>query len=230
MVELAPGKQYVQIDLGKPAQLAALVVWHYHQEARVYRDVVVQVAEDPDFIIGVTTLFNNDDDNSSGLGAGKDKEYLETYEGKLHRRQGCQGPLRPPLQQRQHLQRREPLHRSGGLRQGAGVMTRSVPCTSASPCNPRFRSASPRRRLACGSGYGVVLVLLIAAGALAFRLHRLDLRPFHVDEAVQAVKAGELYDSGQYRYDPLEFHGPSLYYLTLPVLKLSGAGMLRRGR
>ena len=83
IVELMYGKQYVQIDLGKMSQLAALVVWHFHQEGRVYRDVVVQVAEDPDFIMGVVTLFNNDDDNSSGLGAGKDKEYLETYEGKL---------------------------------------------------------------------------------------------------------------------------------------------------
>jgi len=71
--------------------------------------------------------------------------------------------------------------------------------------------------------YGVVLVLLIAAGALAFRLQRLELRPFHPDEAVQAVKAGELYDGAQYRYNPYEFHGPSLYYFTLPILKLSGA-------
>ncbi|MCX6874168.1 MAG: hypothetical protein NTW21_10225 [Verrucomicrobia bacterium] len=91
IVELSPGKQYVQIDLGKPAQLAALVVWHYHQDARVYRDVVVQVAEDPDFITGVSTLFNNDDDNSSGLGAGKDQEYLENYEGKLIDGKGAKG-------------------------------------------------------------------------------------------------------------------------------------------
>ena len=91
LVELGPGKQYVQIDLGKPAQLAALAVWHYHQDGRVYHDVVVQVAEDPDFITGVTTLFNNDDDNSSGLGAGKDKEYLETYEGKLIDGKGAKG-------------------------------------------------------------------------------------------------------------------------------------------
>ena len=83
VLELAPGKQYVQIDLGQMSELAALVVWHYHQEARVYRDVVVQLAEDPDFIVGVVTLFNNDDDNSSGLGAGTDKEYLENYEGRL---------------------------------------------------------------------------------------------------------------------------------------------------
>jgi hypothetical protein len=82
-VELGPGLQWVQVDLGKPETLAAIVIWHYHSQARVYRDVVVQVSDDKDFINGVTTLFNNDHDNSSGLGVGKDKEYIETYEGKL---------------------------------------------------------------------------------------------------------------------------------------------------
>jgi hypothetical protein len=82
-VELGPGLQWVQIDLGNPESLAAIVVWHYHSQARVYRDVVVQVSDDKDFINGVTTLFNNDHDNTSGLGVGKDKEYIETYEGKL---------------------------------------------------------------------------------------------------------------------------------------------------
>lgn len=91
ILELAPGKQYVQVDLGKQAQIAALAFWHFHQDARVYRDVVVQVAEDPDFILGVVTLFNNDDDNSSGLGAGKDKEYIETHEGKLIDGKGAKG-------------------------------------------------------------------------------------------------------------------------------------------
>ncbi|MCF7733545.1 MAG: TIGR03663 family protein [Akkermansiaceae bacterium] len=77
----------------------------------------------------------------------------------------------------------------------------------------------------CGwrGGLAVGMVLLIAAGALDFRLQQLEHRPFHLDEGVQAVKAGELFDSGHYRYDPLEFHGPSLYYFTLPILKLSGA-------
>ncbi len=90
-VELGPGKQYVQIDLEKPAQIAAIAFWHYHQDARVYHDVVVQVSDDPDFITGVTTIYNNDDDNSSGLGAGKDKEYIETYEGKLIDGKGAKG-------------------------------------------------------------------------------------------------------------------------------------------
>jgi hypothetical protein len=82
-VELGPGLQWVQVDLGKSQSLSAVVVWHYHSQARVYRDVAVQVSDDKDFINGVTTLFNNDHDNSSGLGIGKDKEYIETYEGKL---------------------------------------------------------------------------------------------------------------------------------------------------
>jgi len=81
-VELGPGRQYIQVDLGKSAAIHAIAIWHYHSQARVYRDVIVQLADDPDFITGVTTVFNNDHDNSSGLGAGKDKEYIETYEGR----------------------------------------------------------------------------------------------------------------------------------------------------
>jgi hypothetical protein len=82
-VEFGPGKQYVQIDLKESYNLYAIVVWHYHSQARVYRGVVVQVSDDKDFVTGVITVFNNDHDNSSGLGVGKDKEYIETYEGKL---------------------------------------------------------------------------------------------------------------------------------------------------
>ncbi len=82
-VELGPGKQWVQVNLKAPYNLYAILVWHYHSQARVYRDVIVQVSEDKDFVTGVTTIFNNDHDNSSGLGVGKDKEYIETYEGKL---------------------------------------------------------------------------------------------------------------------------------------------------
>lgn len=90
-VELGPGKQYAQVDLKAPHQLNALLVWHYHAQARVYRDVVVQVSDDKDFVSGVTTVFSNDHDNSSGLGLGKDKEYIETSEGKLIDPRGAKG-------------------------------------------------------------------------------------------------------------------------------------------
>src|SRR3954463_6836544 len=82
-VELAPGLQWVQIDLGKACDIYGILMWHQHGDPRIYRDVVVQVADDADFINGVKTIFNNDQDNSAGLGVGKDREFYETYEGKL---------------------------------------------------------------------------------------------------------------------------------------------------
>jgi hypothetical protein len=82
-VEIGPGRQYFQVDLGESYRLVAVVLWHYHNQARVYRDVVVQIADDADFAGRVTTLFNNDHDNSSGLGVGRDREYIETHEGRL---------------------------------------------------------------------------------------------------------------------------------------------------
>jgi len=82
-VELGPGVQYVTIDLGAPQEIFAILFWHFHKTPRVYFDVVVQVADDADFKKNVRTLFNNDHDNTSGLGAGKDLNYVETAEGKL---------------------------------------------------------------------------------------------------------------------------------------------------
>ncbi len=82
-VEFGPGKQWVRIDLLESAAISVILLWHYHSQARVYRDVVVQVSDDKDFVTGVTTVFNNDHDNTSGLGIGKDKEYIETNEGRL---------------------------------------------------------------------------------------------------------------------------------------------------
>jgi uncharacterized protein (TIGR03663 family) len=64
---------------------------------------------------------------------------------------------------------------------------------------------------------------VVAAGGLALRLPQLDLRPMHTDEAVHTVKFDELWHTGVYQYDPQDYHGPTLYYLTLPVVWLSGA-------
>jgi hypothetical protein len=90
-VEFGPGVQWVQIDLGESHPLHAILIWHFHSQARVYRDVIIQVSTDPDFITGVTTVFNNDHDNSAGLGVGKDKEYIETNEGRLIDPHGISG-------------------------------------------------------------------------------------------------------------------------------------------
>ena len=82
-VELGPFVQHVTIDLEAMYEVYAIVAWHYHKQARVYFDMVVQVADDADFITNVKTVFNNDIDNSAGLGVGKDMHYTETNEGRL---------------------------------------------------------------------------------------------------------------------------------------------------
>lgn len=82
-VELGPGVQWVQVDLGESKAIYAVALWHYHAQARAYRDIIIQVSDDAEFVEGVTTIFNNDHDNSAGLGVGKDKEYIETNKGKL---------------------------------------------------------------------------------------------------------------------------------------------------
>jgi len=82
-VELDRGLQWVQIDLGAPAELYAIAVWHYHAQARAYLAVVVQVSDDPEFKKDVRTLFNNDDKNTAGFGAGNSPTYLEKNTGRV---------------------------------------------------------------------------------------------------------------------------------------------------
>jgi hypothetical protein len=90
-VELRPGKQWVQIDLGQEANIYAILLWHFHSQERVYFDVVAQASDDPSFSKGVTTLYNNDAGNELGLGAGKDLDYIESYQGKLVDAKGVKG-------------------------------------------------------------------------------------------------------------------------------------------
>jgi hypothetical protein len=82
-VETKKGTQWVQIDLGGSAAIAAIAIWHDHRYVQLFRDVIVQVSDDPEFKTGVTTLYNNDTDNSSGLGIGTDKEYFEGRYGRV---------------------------------------------------------------------------------------------------------------------------------------------------
>ncbi len=83
LVELPKEPQWIQIDLGAPHHVHAIIVWHYHASERVYRDFVVMTAMDEKLSQEVKTHYNNDHDNSSGLGAGKDKEYVESFQGRL---------------------------------------------------------------------------------------------------------------------------------------------------
>jgi hypothetical protein len=83
VLEMRRRLQWVQVDLEKAHKIYAVLVWHAHDTPQIVHDVIVQVADDPDFTKNVRTLYNNDYDNSAGLGVGKDKEYFENYEGRL---------------------------------------------------------------------------------------------------------------------------------------------------
>ncbi len=91
LVELPAGLQWAQIDLEKSSQVYAVLLWHFHAGNRVYFDVVVQLSDDPEFKKEVTTVYNNDLDDSAGLGVGKDNEYYESNKGRLMDAKGAKG-------------------------------------------------------------------------------------------------------------------------------------------
>ena len=90
-VELLEGLQWVQIDLEQSAAIQAIWVWHYHSQRRAYHDVIVQISNDPQFKTGVTTVYNNDYDNSSKLGPGSDNPYVESRFGLIADGKGTKG-------------------------------------------------------------------------------------------------------------------------------------------
>jgi hypothetical protein len=82
-VEMKRGSQWVQVDLGQSVTIEAIAIWHDHRYIQATYDVIVQVSDDPEFKTGVTTLFNNDTDNSSSQGIGTDREYFERHWGRV---------------------------------------------------------------------------------------------------------------------------------------------------
>ena len=71
-----------------------------------------------------------------------------------------------------------------------------------------------------------VLILAVTIVAIAMRLPRLAQRPMHGDEAVHAIKFRELLEEGVYTYNPDEYHGPTLNYLTLIPARIVSAKKL----
>jgi uncharacterized protein (TIGR03663 family) len=94
------------------------------------------------------------------------------------------------------------------------------------PSSLRFGQELPERMWM----YASLAVLVLAA---ALRLYALELKPMHHDEGVNGFFLTTLLRTGVYKYDPNNYHGPVLYYLTLPFLyvadymKLSGNWAVR---
>ena len=67
-----------------------------------------------------------------------------------------------------------------------------------------------------------LLVAFILAVAASLRIPNLADRPMHADEAIYAYKLQTLLKTGTWTYDPGEYHGPVLHYLTAAPVRLFG--------
>jgi hypothetical protein len=81
--DIVEGPSWVQVDLGAQASIHAVAVWHFYKNPIIYNDVIVAVADDVDFSRNVRMLFNNDHDNSSHLGKGKDTAFISRWWGEV---------------------------------------------------------------------------------------------------------------------------------------------------
>lgn len=90
-VELAPGPQWVQVDLEGEFNIHNVVCWHFHRQAVIVKSVVVQISDDPEFKNGVTTVYNSDIDNSVGQGKGNDPVWIQTNHGRIFDGKGTKG-------------------------------------------------------------------------------------------------------------------------------------------
>jgi uncharacterized protein (TIGR03663 family) len=77
-----------------------------------------------------------------------------------------------------------------------------------------------------GSGYekpicAIVFILAVIV-AILLRFDQIGVKPFHHDEGVNSHFLLNLADRGEYRYDPNNYHGPTLYYFALVALRVFG--------
>jgi uncharacterized protein (TIGR03663 family) len=110
-----------------------------------------------------------------------------------------------------------------GARGGARAQAAAAP-KSSKRAAAREELSAPRAAL---GGELPERAWLIASAAVlmlatALRVYALDLKPMHHDEGVNGFFLTNLLRQGVYHYDPSNYHGPTLYYLTLPVVTLLG--------
>ena len=67
---------------------------------------------------------------------------------------------------------------------------------------------------------------LITAVAAFLRFFWLEVKPLHHDEGVNGYFLTTLFRSGEYKYDPANYHGPDLYYIALAFSKVFGLNTL----
>ena len=94
----------------------------------------------------------------------------------------------------------------------------------AAPTETLETAETRKARLSWLAGAG-----LVTAIAAFLRFFWLELKPFHHDEGVNGFFLTKLVRDGIYKYDPANYHGPTLYYIALPFAKLFGLRPFRCG-
>jgi uncharacterized protein (TIGR03663 family) len=63
---------------------------------------------------------------------------------------------------------------------------------------------------------------IVTFAAIFLRFFLLELKPLHHDEGVNGHFLLKLFKDGVYQYDPSNYHGPTLYYISLAFTKIFG--------
>src|SRR5215510_5853377 len=78
-----------------------------------------------------------------------------------------------------------------------------------------------------GGGYEkpvcVIVFILAVIVAVWLRFDQIGVKPFHHDEGVMSHFLLNLANSGEYKYNPDNYHGPTLFYFALVALRVFGA-------
>src|SRR5262245_4787217 len=72
-------------------------------------------------------------------------------------------------------------------------------------------------KLICAIAFSLAVIV-----AVWLRFAQIGVKPFHHDEGVNSYFLLNLHRQGEYRYDPTNYHGPTLYYFALLALRVFG--------
>lgn len=98
-------------------------------------------------------------------------------------------------------------------------MARTAVVDSTDPTHPRDFTRP---------GWLMAGVSIVIVAAL-LRFYKLDLKPLHNDEGVNAFFFLRLFRENFYQYDPANYHGPTLYYFTMIASSVSTLFFGERG-
>jgi len=97
---------------------------------------------------------------------------------------------------------------------------REIGSSQTESASPNVMSEERRFEISDSLWFWCSGILIALAAVLRFLM--LGLKPLHHDEGVNGFFLTNLVRDGIYKYDPANYHGPTLYYIAFPFVKLFG--------